>query len=323
MANIKKERDLEDVDKNEFKEGEVSTKVRLTQHKNGEPAGVFINTNRKFSEKFTKEHKGVWLPYGTNIISWLKKLGVTLQRLFKRQYGEELLISHSQIEEQEDKIKDLEKTLFEEKQKTEIMKSEYESYSAKLNLAKEVIENIESYERVLKIFKEFVKNSIIQNIDVEEEIKRKIKANRWLLGLDCEVKAKNVNIDNQTEIDLHIINQFGQDRIIEIKSPNKKLFKRKKDGSRLGISLELSNAMSEIIVYMDKVDFYSKIAEEGTTKISKPAGIILMDGALSKEEKNMLNNLNYHLRPHILIITYDELINNASKEISLIRGVKR
>ena len=48
-----------------------------------------------------------------------------------------------------------------------------------------------------------------------------------------------------------------------------------------------------------------------------------MDGALSKEEKNMLNNLNYHLRPHILIVTYDELINNASKEISLIRGVKR
>ena len=323
MANIKKERDLEDVDEKEFKEGEVSTKVRLTQHKGGEPAGVFINTHRKFSEKYTKEHKGVWLPYGTNIINWLRKLGTALQRLFKRQYGEDLLMSHSQIEEQEDKIKDLEKTLFEEKQRTEMMKAEYENYSAKLSLAKEVINNLESYENVLKDFKEFVKNSIIKNIDVEEEIKRKIKSNRWLVGLDCEVRAKNINVDNQTEIDLHIINQFGQDRIIEVKSPNKKLFKRKKEGSRLGISLELSNALSEIIVYMDKVSFYSKIEEEGTLKMSKPAGMILMDGGLSKEERNMLNNLNYHLIPHILIVTYDELINNASKEISIIRGVKK
>ena len=219
---------------------------------------------------------------------------------------------------QQKKIDELQKQLFEEQKKGEEMEKNLKDYKIKKELAKEVKSKKQDYQATLDKFAKEIENSVKEKSNIEEDIKNLIKSNRWLLGLDCEVRAKNKNIDNQAEIDLHIINSFGQNRIIELKSPNKNPFRRKRENGRFEITPDLSEALSELLTYMNKTDFYSEIEIEGTYKINKPSGMIIIGYRLDKESKKFLNQLNYHLRPHICVVPYDEVIENAKKEISLI-----
>ena len=82
------------------------------------------------------------------------------------------------------------------------------------------------------------------------------------MGLDCQIKATNKDIDPNSEIDLHIISDLGEEKVFEIKSPNKKLFVNKKD-TYLRISPDLSEAISQIVNYLRKTDIYSQINEKG------------------------------------------------------------
>jgi len=178
---------------------------------------------------------------------------------------------------------------------------------------------------VFQEFQNLIKESHENKIGKEEEIKIKIKNNNWLLGLECQVEAKNKRVDTQTQIDLHIITRFGHHRIFEIKSPNLKPFVRKyKDPSkRLILSSELSDGLSELITYMRKTDVYSVMKEEGTYGIQKATGVILMGYNPEEAEKEMLNEINFHLRPHIQIITYNDLIKNINQELEVVGSIKR
>jgi len=315
--NKKSKPEFEDLDKEEFREGNTKTEVKLSKIKGSKVGGAHVNTGRYFTDKYTKRHKGVWLPSDLDINTWLRKLKIVLHKLFNKWYKKGIITEDEMIT-QENKIDELQKQLFEEQKKKEEMQENFIDYLAKRDLAKEIKTKRQEYQKILNKFENDVKTSVSEKTNIEEKIKKDVKLNRWILGLDCEVRAKNKDIDNQTQIDLHIINSFGQNRIIEVKSPNKSLFKRKREEGRFEITPELSEALSELLTYMNKTDFYSEIEIEGTYKISKPSGIILMGYDLDKESKKFLAQLNYHLKPHIQIVTYNELIENANKEISLI-----
>lgn len=320
MVKKSKRPPLVKVDEEKFDEGGTGTKISVSQFPNGEHAGIFINTDRKVTEKYTKQHKGVWLSPRVNPAVWIKKLAYVLQRLFKKWYNKDILVSQREIDLQDEKIDALTTELADEKKKSEEMKARFEYEKSNISLAKELHPMARDFDKILDNLKNDIEKSVKDNKNIEETLKNKIKENRWFLGLDCEVRAKNKDIDTQTQIDLHIINHLNQDRIFELKSPNKKLFVKRAPESRLCLSSELCEALSELIVYMEKVDFYSKLTQPGTYKIEKPAGVIIMDYKLKKEEMSMLKNVNYHLSPHILIITYDNLIDCARKEISLIKA---
>lgn len=231
--------------------------------------------------------------------------------------------SEEEINNYESRIDELTKELVYTKEKLETAIARQKEQEITLNLARELKNNLINYKTEFKEFKNLIYSSISSNIGKEEEIKNKIKNNPWILGLECQVEAKNKNVDTQTQIDLHVITRFGESRIFEVKSPNIKPFKRKDNDSkrRLVLSQELSDGLSELILYMKRTNAYSEQKNEGNYGITKASGVILIGNEPDQAEKEMLNELNFHLKPHIQIVTYNELINNANRELSMIEKV--
>jgi hypothetical protein len=325
MAKVKKTKakeapksNFETVDEEKFLEGNTETSVKLRKLKDGDKSGIAINTGTKHTDKYTDWRGGTWLPSTIDASSWIDKLKLALHILFGKWYGRKVIVSENDLEIQRRKLGALQQQLLQEASRMQEMQGDFLELQVKKELAKEAKSNRGEYATKLDAFEKEIINSSIKNLNAEEDVKRFIKENRWIMGLDCEVRAKNKDVDNQAEIDLHVITSFGQNKVVEAKSPNKKPFYRKKEGSRLTIAPELTEALSEIITYMRKTDFYSNLLEEGTQKIPKPSGIIVMGYELSKEEEQLLHDLNYHLAPHVRIITYKMLIENAKKEISLL-----
>ncbi|OIO62261.1 hypothetical protein COT48_03340 [Candidatus Woesearchaeota archaeon CG08_land_8_20_14_0_20_47_9] len=61
---------------------------------------------------------------------------------------------------------------------------------------------------------------------------------------------------------------------------------------------------------------------EGTYGIQKASGVIVIGYNLEDAEKEMVTELNFHLRPHIQIITFNELIENIKQELEVIGSIK-
>ncbi|HOH04393.1 MAG TPA: DUF4263 domain-containing protein, partial [Candidatus Pacearchaeota archaeon] len=85
----------------------------------------------------------------------------------------------------------------------------------------------------------------------------------------------------------------------------------------------LSEAISQIVNYLRKTDIYSQINEQGNYKVYKGKGIILMGKNLNQEEQKFKKDLNFHLRPHIQIVTFDELIESAKREVAIIKEARK
>jgi hypothetical protein len=73
---------------------------------------------------------------------------------------------------------------------------------------------------------------------------------------------------------------------------------------------------------MKKTDIYSNIEEAGTYKISKPAGVVVTGFNLTKDEERLLSHWNFHLRPHIRIVTYNDLIQSAHRNLESVKCVR-
>ena len=56
--------------------------------------------------------------------------------------------------------------------------------------------------------------------------------------------------------------------------------------------------------------------------MQKATGYILMGYQLDDEEKLMLKEMNFHLYPHIQVMTYDDLQKNIQSELEIIKGQK-
>lgn len=287
-----------------------------TVYKEGKTEGIAVRTAKKYNNR-KQWRKSFWLQKDQKIDEILDWLFGSVKRLFSKFWGKEI-ITPNELEASQKLIEDLRQQLKKRENELEDLKTRYDLQQKELSLAYELIDKFDDYEKILNQFEDKIKESIKNNERIEEWIKSQIKEHRWILGLDCEVKAKNKDVDTQTEIDLHIETNFGEDRIIEVKSPNLPIFDGK-ENKRWNLSRDLINGLSEIIEYLQRTQSYGLIRQRGTYAIDKPIGRIIAGYDLSEEQEKLLNDWNFHLSPVIKIITFKELIKNARKEIELIK----
>lgn len=305
------------------KEGKVSVAQILKRKRDG-VTGISVRMGKKVPYlSYPRYGRTVWIDRDLDMPSWLDWFIKTIRKLYYRLVGKEISpseeVAHYQrrVEELTLELAEMERRLGESK------RSEAEQREL-LALAKESVKYLEEFKETFERFKNLVKESYEGRTGKEEEIKNTIKKYNWLLGLDCHVEAKNKPIDTQAQIDLHIQTRYGQDRIFEVKSPNLKPFVRK-DGEKLRrytVSPALADGLAELVTYMRKTDVYSSLRTEGTYGIQKASGVILIGYKPEDSEKQILREFNFHLAPHIQIVTYDELIQNIEREIGLMENIK-
>jgi len=283
--------------------------------KTGRTEGIAIRTAKKYPNKKPMWRKSFWLQKDQKINEILDWLFFTVKDFFSKIWGKKI-ITQEDLDKSKEIIEDLREQL--RKRENEYKELDYlhNSQRKDLNLARQVIRHVDSYEEILNKFEKRIAESVKKDKRIEEWIKNEVKKHRWIFGLDCEVKAKNVDVDPQTQIDLHIRTNYGEDRVIEVKSPNIPIFSNKP--KRMNIHKELSEALSEVIEYLQRVQSYSQLRQRGTYRIDKPIGRILAGYNINDDEKRLLDEWNFNLGPVIKIITYNDLIANARKEIELI-----
>lgn len=291
-----------------------------TAYKEGKTEGIAIRTAKKY-DKRVQLRKSFWLQKDQKVDEILDWLFGSVKKLFSKFWGKEI-ITPKEIEASQKLIEDLRNQLKKRESELEELKIKYDLQQKELSLAQELVGKYEDYERTLNQFEEKIKNSVKNNERIEEWIKTEIKNHRWILGLDCEVKAKNKDVDTQTEIDLHIETNYGEERIIEVKSPNLPFFEGN-ESKRWNLSKDLTTALSEIIEYLQRTQSYSLLRRRGTYAIDKPIGRIIAGYELDGNQKKLLSDWNFHLSPVIKIITFKELIQNARKELELIKIAKK
>lgn len=268
--------------------------------------------------------KSIWIDEELNLPSWLKWFIETIKKGYLQLFGKKLQGIDEDKEFYKAKIEELNKSLVELQMRLDEAEKREKDYLDKVEFARKVQNNFNDYKAIFEEFKKLLAESKVSDTGKEEEIKKRIKENRWLLGLECFVEAKNQDVDNQTQIDLHIKTKFNQDMIFEVKSPNIKPFS-KDEGSkkRLTISPALADGLSELIIYLRRTDIYSNLKSQGTYGIQKASGYIIIGLDLSQEELEMVNELNFHLYPHIRIISYNDLIANTIRELEIVEGVSK
>lgn len=289
-----------------------------------------ISLKRKGIDRQGKEYQKsgkYWISSNTNANSWINWLYLNIKDIFRNLWQKEIEIGNSQKIGK--KIEELNKELGNKEVEISRLVAELAEYNLvkeelekKKELASKMQNSPESYEKILKDFKEnYVERSYKNNTRNEDKIKGFIENNRWLLGLDCEFCKKNVNIDQQTQLDLHIINNFGHNKIFEFKSPNLPPFISDTTYKRLKATKDLLEALDEIICYMKRTNLNAQISAQGGLKILEPSGFIVIGYSLNQEQTNLLEAWNMILYPHIRIITYNHLLDKAKNELSLIKEV--
>jgi hypothetical protein len=265
-------------------------------------------------------NKSVWIDDDIDLPSWLNWFIRTLKKGYFKLFNRKLEGFNEEKIHYETKIDQLTNQLVEAKLQLEVVEKREEETKEILEYAKNVKGKHEDFKKIYKEFVDLIKESVEQNKGMENKVSEKIKQNHWLLGLDCFVEAKNQNIDNQLQIDLHIKTKYEQDKIFELKSPNVKLFVKKSDGKnrRLVMSPELADGISEILLYLRRTNIYSEINTPGAYGVQDACGYIVAGYNLTKDEKELVKNLNFHLHPHIQIITYNDLIPKIKRELDLI-----
>ena len=309
----------------EWEKGRKISKATMLKRKEDGTKGISVQVGSKApGTNYKRYGKTIWIDEDLDLPDWLGWFIKSVKKLYFKLFGKKVLDIDESFEYYQAKVNKLTQELAEAQKRLEDTEAKSEERKQLLELAKKSISELENYKNTFEEFKKLIEESYSNNKGKEEEIKDKIKNNHWLLGLECHVEAKNKNIDTQTQIDLHIITRFGQHRIFEIKSPNIRPFSRKNGDSkkRLIISPELADGLSELITYMRRTDVYSASKMEGTYGIQKASGVIVIGYKLEDAEKEMLNELNFHLRPHIQIVTYDNLIDNIKQELEVIGSIK-
>jgi hypothetical protein len=308
----------------ESQDGKASIATPL-QRKDG-TKGISIRTGKKteWNKGKVVYGKSVWIDDDLDLPSWLSWFVKTIKKMYFDLFGKKLQADNEVEEYYQLKLTKLTKELAITQQKLEEAEQKSEDYQKTLELARQIRTPQKDMKNKYYEFNLIIKQSIDEKKGKEEDIKRKILENPWLLGLECSVEAKNKDIDTQTEIDLHIKTKYNQDKIFEFKSPNVSLFERKNnETSRFNISKDLAEGLSELIIYLTKTDFYSQVKLEGTYGIKKATGFIVAGFNISEKEEEMLKDLNFFLGPHIQIITYNDLQKNIEKELALIDAVNQ
>jgi len=320
MPNAKKRKTIKILEKKSFDDNNFIIESDVI--KTNRSQGVATRTLKKYKDRPPISRKSFFIHKDQNVVEILGWLVETISSYFKKFWNKEVTLE--ELKKTEKEVGIIKDQLVKKGNEFDELKRKYDEQEKELNLTREVINNAGKYEAQLKNFQEKIEESVANNKNIEEWIKTEIKNNRWLLGLDCEVKAKNKDIDIETEIDLHIETNYGEQRIIEAKSPNTKIFySNSKKRGRLNIYKDVAIGLSELIEYMRRADINSGLREKGVYSIQKPIGRVLVGYNLAKDEEEVLNDWNFYLAPYIKIITYKDLINSAKKEISLIKATEK
>lgn len=293
-------------------------------HSSGGQEGIKIRTAKK-TWRFNEHRYGIWLPKGMNLSGWIKWVIFSIKKYSKKFWGTEVDINvlEEEVDIYKEQVKNLESELESTKGKLkdteELLKIQQEDRER----AEKLVSKIEEYEKGLNEFVAILDDSSKNDELKEKEAKQKIKENRWFLGLECEIGATEKEVDNQTAIDLHILTDFNQDKVFEFKSPNLQPFYRKKENSRLYMKTELGEAMHQLIIYLRKTNLYSFSKEEGVYGIRGPSGYVVMGYKLEQAQLDALKDWNFHLRPHVLLLTFDDLVNHAKRQLQNIKSVRK
>ena len=148
--------------------------------------------------------KTIWIDEELDLPSWLSWFIKTLKTGYFKLFGKKVVSVDEQKEFYQAKLEELTTQLAETKIRLEEAEKREADFKEKEAFARKVESNLIEYKRIFEEFKKLIAESIASDTGKEEEIKTKIKENRWLLGLECSVEAKNQQVDNQTQIDLHI-----------------------------------------------------------------------------------------------------------------------
>ncbi len=312
-----KSKHITEIKSDSFEEGTYKTKISSEKNTQGYEG---IRVQSASTKPYFKTHKpGFWIPNRINLSEWFKWFSNTTKGFAYKIWGKQIEDVSEEVSIYKDKIELLNNELVEAKIKLEDAEERLSKQQIELTLAKEVIDKIEDYESKLTEFENEVKR-ISKNTKREEHlVKTKLKESKWILGIDCEVKASEKAVDPQLAVDLHIKTDIGADKVFEFKSPNIKPFSKKKNDSRLYISDELAQGINQLILYLRRTDLYSGLSEEGTYKIQAPAGVVVIGYNISNEEQRLLKNWNFQLRPHIKIVTFNELIENGKRQLQNIK----
>ncbi len=307
-----------------WEKGQKASVATVLERKDG-VKGISIKIGKKVPYQSRPRYgKTIWIDEELDLPSWLNWFIRTIKNMYLKVFGKRVTGIDEESEYYRTRTEQLTKELAETQRKLEESEQKQISNKHIVSLAQKSIENLDNYQTVFNEFKSNINESLDKGVGFEEKIKTKIMDNRWLLGLECQVEAKNENVDKQTQIDLHVKTKYNQDRIFEVKSPNIKPVIRKdnKEKRRFIISPDLADGLSELILYMRRTDIYSQHKNEGLYGIQKASGCILIGYNLSDSELELLKELNFHLGPHIQIVTYNDLIKNIESEMTIIKTVK-
>ena len=270
--------------------------------------------------------KTIWIDEELDLPLWLNWFIKTLKKGYFTLFGKKVKDIDEEKEYYKTKIEELTRNLAQTQTLLEEAEKREQSFLEKQEYARKVQSNLAEYKTIFGKFKELIEKSKLQDKGEEEKIKTEILNNRWLLGLECSVEAKNQRVDNQTQIDLHIKTKYDQDRIFEVKSPNEKPFIRipnKNNNRRLIITDVLADGLSELVLYLRRTDIHSEQRSKANYGIQKASGYILMGYNLDTDELEMLSEINFHTYPHIQIMTYNDLLKNIERELEIIEGVSK
>lgn len=312
---------MEELASEKYEEDSFVSKLS-SEKSNGGFEGIRLRTASK-QPYFREQRPGAWMPKRINLSGWFAWFSSTMKRFSHNLWGKEIDEISEQVKLYENKMNELSKELTETKIKLDEAEQKLNKQQNELELAKEVIDKLSIYETALTDFKTEVKRLASEDRRDEASVKTKINESRWLLGLDCEIKASEQKADTQLAIDLHIRTDMGEDKIYEFKSPNLKPFYRKTKDGRLYISDILAEGLNQLILYMRRTNIYSKSNEEGTYKIQAPSGMIVIGFDLDEEQEKLRKEWNFHLRPHIRIITYNDIIETAERQLENIRYARK
>jgi len=323
---------MPNIDGSKFQKLQHSTEIEAEETLENTPGGMHVTRvsaektlqgnegiRVRTSSGFGQHRPGIWIPKKIDIDAWLKRISAQIKKLSEKYLGKRVEITQDVVDEYKFQIEKLTKDLAEMQLKKENIELQLENKERIIKLAQELVDNIEAYQNNLNDLRTAVVNSKNNDVRNENEVKKILSGHRWLLGIDCEVKAKEQRTDNQGGIDLHVQTELKQDKIFEFKSPNIPLFEKTRETSRLKITKDMADGINQLIQYLRKTDIYSSLAEEGTYKVQKSLGIIVMGYNLPKDEITLIKEWNFHLRPHLRIITYDELIENAERQLENIK----
>jgi ribosomal protein S30 len=174
-------------------------------------------------------------------------------------------------------------------------------------------ERLEELRRLVKEGREIAK---LRNVKQETLYQDFLEENFWMFGMPY-ISVKGQRRSSTSDVpDLLLQRTDGFNDVVELENPTDRLFIEK--SGRYEQSAELKEALAQIMDYLDDyaVRYYEEYYEDGLDTY-KPKGIVVIGRSGERDLERRRRQLNSYLHG-IEIWTYDDLVNNAERIITLL-----